>query len=73
MKILWVDNIKAHLKRYSVQALAAVATLQAAWLGLDLSLKAALPEYLVNGLSAFFAVAGLIGAFIKQDEAKNDP
>jgi hypothetical protein len=68
MKIDWVVNIKAHLKRYSVQALAAVATLQAAWLGLEPSLREALPSGLVSGLSAFLAMAGLIGAFIKQGE-----
>lgn len=73
MKI--VDNWKKHLKRYTVQGLAALATLQGAWLVVPDSIKANLPDWLSQGLAIAFTLAILASAFVHQGitDNKNEP
>lgn len=63
----FVDDVKAHLRRYSVFFLGALASLQAAWMGLAPEIKALLPEQFIQIVSLVLAIGGLIGAFLKQN------
>ena len=66
MPIKFVDDIKAHLKRYSVIALGALAAIQPVWLGLDATIKDGVPAWLSMGVNTALALAGIVGALLKQ-------
>jgi hypothetical protein len=62
-------NLKLHMQRYSVRALAIVGVIEsvhAALLYVDPNFMAKLPAPLVPVVAALFAVAGFFGAFIRQ-------
>jgi len=64
MKI--VTNWKAHLKRYSMQALGALGLIQGAWLTLPTEIKDHLPTWLVTTVCVIIAAAGLFGGVLHQ-------
>ena len=63
----FVDDLAAHLKRYSVVMLAALLAIQPVWIGLDDAIKGGLPMWFTMPINMLLAVAGLIGALLKQD------
>lgn len=70
MKLQLVDNIGAHLKRYSVQALGLLVTLEACWRMIPEDVRAKMPEDIKDGAAVVIALAGLIGALLKQTDLK---
>jgi len=63
----FVDDLKAHLKRYSLWMLAALLAIQPVWLGLDDAIKGGLPNWFTMPINMALAAAGIIGALLKQD------
>jgi hypothetical protein len=61
-----VNDWRASLKWFSVQAFAAVVTIQSLWLTIPDDVKAMVPETYVTGLTIFFAVVGAIGRLVDQ-------
>ncbi len=66
----FVNNIGAHLKRYSVMALGALVALEGAWLAIPAPIQERLPDALKDNVSLAIAAAGLVGALIKQRDLK---
>lgn len=66
LRARFVDDLKAHLKRYSLWAITAFGIVQAAWLSLDPSVKAALPADLAAKIGLIIAGLGVVGALLKQ-------
>lgn len=64
--VLFTPEWKTQLRRYSVQALAVVTTIQGAWVMLPMEIKAHVPDWIVTSISCLIAAAGLIGAFMNQ-------
>ena len=61
-----VDDWRASLKWFSVQAFIAVGVIQSAWLTIPDDVKAMVPETYVTGLTIFFAVVGAVGRLVDQ-------
>lgn len=61
-----VDDWRAALKWFSVQAFVAVGVIQSAWLTVPDDVKAMVPESFVIGLTIFLALVGAIGRLVDQ-------
>jgi|TARA_R110000851_G_scaffold32845_4_gene87837 hypothetical protein len=61
-----VDDWRASLKWFSVQAFIAVGVIQSAWLTVPDEVKLMVPETYVTGLTIFFAVVGFLGRLVDQ-------
>jgi hypothetical protein len=72
LKSLFVRDWRQILRRWSVQGLGVLATVQAAWLGLDPQIKAGLSEDFVAWMSLGITVATLLSAFLAQKSFTED-
>jgi hypothetical protein len=68
----FVDDLKAHLKRYSVICLGLLASLQTAWIAMPPEIRNALPERFVTVVSIALAIGGFIGGLLKQNLRPSD-
>ena len=66
-KPVFVDDLKAHLRRHSVRILALLAAIQPAWVTLDESIKGGIPLWLSATVNTLLAIGGIYGALQKQD------
>jgi len=68
-----VDEAKSAWRWFSMQAMALVVVVQAAWAGIPDDLKQHFPTWMVTALSIGLLVFGIGGRLVRQDKKTKDP
>ena len=63
----FVDDLPAHLRRYSIRFLILIGIVQGVWMALPDRIMAGLPEWFTTAVNILLVVGGVYTGLLKQD------